>query len=56
MADADGQRENAATLFVGVDYADGSSEFQSQSLMPEETASIVLQTDSTRTTSVYTDI
>lgn len=42
--------KNAATLFVGVDYADGSSEFQSQSLMPEETASIVLQTDSTRTT------
>ena len=34
--------KNAATLFVGVDYADGSSEFQSQSLMPEETASIVL--------------
>lgn len=33
-----------------MDYADGSSEFQSQSLMPEETASIVLQTDSTRTT------
>lgn len=42
--------KNAATLFVGVDYADGSSEFQSQSLMPEETASIVLQTDSSRTT------
>lgn len=42
--------KNAATLFVGVDYADGSSEFQSQSLMPEETASIVLQTVLTRTT------
>lgn len=40
---------NSANLLIGVDYTDGSSEFQSQGLMPEMASSIVLQTDSTRT-------
>lgn len=40
--------KNSASVLIGVDYADGSSEFQTQSMMPEIPSSIVLQTDSTR--------
>ncbi len=40
--------KNAAHLLLGVDYADGTTEYQTLSLMPESTSPIVLQTDSTR--------
>lgn len=46
--------KNAADVLIGVDYSDGTTEYQTQSFSPESTSVIQLQTDSTRTaTRVY---
>lgn len=40
--------KNPVDLFLGVDYADGTSEYQTKSISPEMQGEIVLQADSTR--------